>query len=1025
MASALKRKRAPVEVLDTPKRTKSAENRPGDLLQNSTGWDAAFRPPPKGTTNGEGSHALSNGQLASPEAEAIDYDQFMDRRPQELLVVKGQNVAEKPAKRKKKEKKEKSIKPPTTEAKSWKISTPIGGRMIDADPVFTADEKHFIIANRSTVHVYSTLNSLLTRSIKLNLSNNPAARVVAFCLSPTESNFLWVACSNGIVFRVDWTSGVGAEEHWITSSTGCNHMTVASMESVGRRRDVIFTTEIRKAGGFRISANELPLPPMQPSTRSIYTSPHRIEFLQTAQEGSVIVGVSGNKILLGRLRSTDYESIDKIKYEFRIFESSNAIKSLDMRVSNRTGVELEGIKKSSTLQKTPVVDLVVGDVRGVVFLHNDLLAKLFIQSQDGSLPPGISITPRKMHWHRQAVHTVKWSRDGNYVISGGSETVLVLWQLDTGKQQFLPHMSATIQSVVVSPTGTSYGIRLADNSAMILSTAELQPTTNISGIQTCVIEPDDPVESSVLRVEDQTWGESLLQRTPAVINPANPSRLLLGVGLTQDIRSQNPPVVSNPFLQTFDLASGHSISRQALTRTNITNINAAPSTHQLSEPRITHMKISHDGYWLATIDEWSPPIRDFEFLKHQENDVLLEVQNRREVYLKFWQWNTETESWELVSRIDNPHLVDKASSQAGRVLDIAVDPSTLRFSTIGQDNVVRTWIPKTRKRDGVLVRGKDNTSLRNWNCEHSITLGKPDLAGGIAASTKLPTTGCVAFSEDGSILAAAYGNSDGLLHLLDPDSGTVRLSHTNLFENGIFGMEFLGQDLIILSDKLSVFDVVAEEMRLSVKMSVATQSLSTNQKREMMILAVDPQSRTFALALPRVRSPEDPQKKKSLREANSELIVFHQDSREPQIRKSFESLISAVLPTVGSQGYLVLDAAAQIHTVLKKGSQAVTTLAQPTSDLQLDIIPEETAGDLMRLVEDVEEMEEVEDYQPPTPAATQNDEDDDENEVPVVTHQQLAGVFDIGPSFALPPMEEMFYQVAGLFSSKPLPQSVS
>lgn len=193
-------------------------------------------------------------------------------------------------------------------------------------------------------------------------------------------------------------------------------MTAASMESVGRRRDVIFTTEIRKNGGFRITANELPLPPTLPSTRTIYTTPHRIEFLKTAQEGSVLVAVSGNKIILGRLKSTDYDSVDKMRYEFRIFESIDAIKSLDMRVYNRTGLDLEGLKKNNVLRKTPIVDLVVGDVRGVIFLHDDLLAKLFIQAQDGSFPPGVNITPRKLHWHRQAVQTVKWSQDGKQFI---------------------------------------------------------------------------------------------------------------------------------------------------------------------------------------------------------------------------------------------------------------------------------------------------------------------------------------------------------------------------------------------------------------------------------------------------------------------------------------------------------------------------------------------------------------------------------------------------------------------------------
>jgi NET1-associated nuclear protein 1 (U3 small nucleolar RNA-associated protein 17) len=45
-------------------------------------------------------------------------------------------------------------------------------------------------------------------------------------------------------------------------------------------------------------------------------------------------------------------------------------------------------------------------------VHNDLLAKLFSQHADGKLPPGLSLVPRKLHWHRQVVHTVKWSLDG-------------------------------------------------------------------------------------------------------------------------------------------------------------------------------------------------------------------------------------------------------------------------------------------------------------------------------------------------------------------------------------------------------------------------------------------------------------------------------------------------------------------------------------------------------------------------------------------------------------------------------------
>ncbi len=555
---------------------------------------------------------------------------------------------------------------------------------------------------------------------------------------------------------------------------------------------------------------------------------------------------------------------------------------------------------------------------------------------------------------------------------------------------------------------------------MILSTAELEPTVNIAGIQASVLAPEEPLESQVEMVEELSWRPPLVQSIPAVINPADPSRLLLGVGQVQEVSPTKPLVMSNPFLQTFDLGSGHNLSRQALTRTNITNVNAAPSAHRISEPRVTHMKISPDGRWLATVDEWTPPARDLDFLKHRGKDLSVEQQHRREVFLKFWQWSKETEAWELVSRIDSPHSLDRDSSDAGRIFSLAADPSSLRFSTIGEDGMVRTWTTKTRKRDGVVVRAKNGSAFKNWHCEHAICLGKLAPLDGSERSNNFAANGSVAFSEDGSVLAAVCDSDDGLLHLLDPDLGLIRVSHTGLFEGTIISMEFLGQDLIILSDKLLVFDIVAEDFRFAIKLAPSPVPLSSKQKQEMMHLAVDHRSRTFAVALPRIVSNLG---KPSLWAASCELTVFHQENREPQLKQHFETIITALLPAAGSEGYIVLDTAAEIYTVMKKGSQAVTSLAQSTSALELDTVQEDPAGELLQLVE--EDAEELEDYLPPTPAATQDGEDDDGDENPVVTQQQLSEIFDIGPSFALPPMEEMFNQVAGLFSSKPLAQSVS
>ena len=601
-------------------------------------------------------------------------------------------------------------------------------------------------------------------------------------------------------------------------------------------------------------------------------------------------------------------------------------------------------------------------------------------------------------------------RVGNYIISGGTETVLVLWQLDTGKKQFLPHLSATIQNLVVSPSGTSYGIQLADNSTMVLSVAELKPTANIAGIQTSILDSEEAAESQVHRLEEERDEQPFIQRTPAVISLTDPSRLLVGVGQTQKIRPRNPLVSSIPYLQSFDLGSGHNISRQALTRSNETNVNVAPNAHRISEPRVALMKMSFDGKWLATVDEWTPPKRDVDFMGHQKKSVDEERRRRREVYLKFWQWSQDDDTWELVSRIDAPHSMSGGTAGAGRVLDLAADPSSLRFSTIGEDGMVRTWSTKTRKRDGVIVRDKKDQALRNWDCQHALSIGKPELSVDLG-STNYPDNGCLAFSEDGSLLAAACGDQ-GLLHLIDPESGSIRLSKDGLFEGEIIKVEILGQDLITLSDQLRVYDLVADEVRYSIKLKSAIASLSISQKMEMMHLAVDRKSRTFAVALPSRFETKNP----SLKSKCGDLAVFDQDKAEPVLKEKFSTIITSLLTAVGSDGYLVLDSTAEIRTVSRNGSQAVTTQAQSTSALQLDIA-EEPSGDLLRLVED--EVEETEAILPSSQTL-----DDVDNETPVVTQQQLTEIFDIGPSFALPPMEEMFYQVTGLYSSQPLAQSL-
>src|SRR5271154_426699 len=82
-----------------------------------------------------------------------------------------------------------------------------------------------------------------------------------------------------------------------------------------------------------------------------------------------------------------------------------------------------------------------------------------------------------------------------------------MWQLDTNQRQYLPHLSAPICNVTISESGSSYVLKMGNNSVMALSTSDLLPTTHIAG---------------PLLLSDT---ESM---TLALVNPAQPDHLLLG-----------------------------------------------------------------------------------------------------------------------------------------------------------------------------------------------------------------------------------------------------------------------------------------------------------------------------------------------------------------------------------------------------------------------------------------------------------------------------------------------------------------
>lgn len=549
---------------------------------------------------------------------------------------------------------------------------------------------------------------------------------------------------------------------------------------------------------------------------------------------------------------------------------------------------------------------------------------------------------------------------------------------------------------------------------MILSTSELKPTFSTTGIQI----PSDltlpkptgaglPVPPNVSVPEGTT-----AVRVPACISSGH---LLVAVPPSVSSR-QTVHTARNPsYLQTFDIGGRSQISRQALTRTKITTLNMGPESNTIEEPSVTHIQLSHDGQWLATVDVWMPPKSDLARFAFDHERAIEEQIFRQEIYLKFWSWNDDSKVWELVSRIDNPHASQNGDPyERGRVLELVSNPNAVGFATVGQDGVVKSWRPAIRRRHGLEVRGKDGSNLRSWYCKHAMhlesTLPK-DIRG-----AKL------SYSQDGSVLAVGLQTtSQSPIYLLETLGGSIRSVQTGLYSGPLLGLGIINKYLITLSDDLCVWDLVTDERVCGIQLK--SHFLPLDRRANATHLAVDAPSGIFAIAVPDVR--DDPT---SLTESRSQIAIFDPTNASPLFTTSLRSPVTHLLPT-RRKAFYIINPAAEIRTLALK--QPAGSLATSLPKLDEEAPSSRGLSDIFGNWKRAEDTEK--DGAQAIGLLTSNTFDnnhtltqerqsrimqkDDTADV-VVSQDRLAEVLDVAPAYALPPVTELFEQVASLYSGR-------
>lgn len=228
--------------------------------------------------------------------------------------------------------------------------------------------------------------------------------------------------------------------------------------------------------------------------------------------------------------------------------------------------------------------IAAGDVTGRIMIWHDIQEALSMRSlqeeedkksmklNDEDDKPWAYVEPpaATVHWHAHAVGCVTFSQDGRYLLSGGQEAVLVLWDVRTGARAYLPRLGGALVGISSCKLDAAkYAIRQVDNTIRIVNTASMIIECSIHGIR------------------------------PAPCSLDYPSIVFEGYS--------GRAVVSGPHgvLQFYDISKDLHVDKLQLSKRNIVSMsdsNGEEVNISSLDPTVRFVAFSSDGNTLATVE---------------------------------------------------------------------------------------------------------------------------------------------------------------------------------------------------------------------------------------------------------------------------------------------------------------------------------------------------------------------------------------------------------------------------------------
>ncbi|KAL6450397.1 NAN1 NET1-associated nuclear protein 1 [Candida maltosa Xu316] len=524
---------------------------------------------------------------------------------------------------------------------------------------------------------------------------------------------------------------------------------------------------------------------------------------------------------------------------------------------------------------------------------------------------------RVLKWHLDQVKSLQFTEDNNYLLSGGLEKVLVFWQLETEKKQFLPRLNGVIDKISIDVHKSDY-ISLELNVDNLNSNYEILVLSAIDLVSRLSVNTIRP------KFAHNITNTITKTKKKFSKNPSDFDKLKIRYDYSTKFeihpKTKNMYFPNGALIQSFDLFKNEQTFIQHAAP--VLAVGKVRSETKLLDPSVTLLKFTHDGEWMCTFDEFT----------NNEVDSLL-LKNEKQYALKFWKFienkdsnsasgstpgnSSKTGHWELTTKIIDPHGTNP-------ILALIPAPTSyfngLAFLTADNKGGLRIWRPSVPKE--AYKTGSTRSQQTAWTLRKSRAPGA--LSSEAVALTWSEDSSLIFLGHECSIFAISSKNLEDVPDFQVPSLSGSRIRSLNIVDN----------DLVVLSKtRISSFDLITGELT-SLVAKVNTTYGGKN------LIAIDPIKKLICLALNYYDDSNDDFTVKS------KILIFKPNQLKPISIQYHDFGVSSV--RYFNSSFIFVDLACRVGTVYNANDDIVESIeTELTQEISNMLISAQATADMI------------------------------------------------------------------------------